>query len=364
MCGRPAASDRGDAVTPLLPVLSETSAGAMPAAASDGAQDCSTCRCMALCWKPRKKTIETRTVVANLLVCRILRGIDRDRSTKLFLALIRPKLRRVAEWVSDQTGRPRRELIPEMESVAIENLLTCYHMGEVVPPLVWLFNGRFGAVRHWAHQMVRRMRRVRRRDWSLTFVDGCDDLEEALTLLNRRATGHRIRGGPLLPARTSDELPDPEREERVRRALAAVEDGRTLTALEYRVMRFCLDHARGARGTDWLHRHLAGVLGVARKDVSRIFAIASRKLVEAAGLRRAYLSARGISAPKRRRVDQTRPLTAEEVITALEMLGGSRGRATKLDIAWACGISDSKLLDLERRYGGMAPAAIREALRR
>lgn len=322
----------------------------------DGAQDCSTCMNIANCWQPRRVKLSPGDVVTNLLVCRIQRNIDRDKSCRMFLALVRPKVRKMAMWVAGATGASVDEVVTDMESVVVESVLAHYVMGELVPPLVWLFHPRHGAIRHWAVRTVERATREREQ----SFVYEPADLEQSVATLNRRATG--IRSAPALPV--PDEPVDLDEADRYRKALAVVDDGVTLTAVEHRVMKFCLANARGnERMTDWLHQRMALALGMQRKDVSRIYAIASRKIVEAVGLRERFLRARGIVAPKCR-TDRSRPLTADEVIAALDMLETSRGRATILDVAWALGITDGKLHQLRRQFGGMTPDEIRKVLRR
>lgn len=337
----------------------------------DGAQDCSTCQNVNNCWRPKKNTITPHDVVSNLLVCRIQRGIDRNKSTKLFLDLIRPKVRKMAGWVRAMTGMLLSEAMAEMESVAIESILSSYVMGELAPPLVWLFHPKYGSVRHWAVRTVDRMSRERESVVNYGSI-GMDsdaratgtDLEERLAILNRQVTNSRIQSAPP-PVVEESEEPDPALEERFRRALEIVEDGVTLSAVEYRVMRFCLTNARGhERMTDWLHQQMARALGMPRKDVSRVYAIASRKLIEAVGLRERFLRARGIEPPRERRTDRSRPLTADEVVLALSLLETARGRATVLDVAFALGVTDGTLHQLRRRFGGMSPDQVRATLRK
>ena len=244
----------------------------------------------------------------------------------------------MAAWVRAHTHAPLSDLITEMESVTIEVLLDGYVMGEVVPPIVFLFNARYGALRHWAIRTVEKARR---------------ELQGAARVSAHGSSTHL-------------DLEEPDAAtERVQQALRVVEDGSTLSALEYRVLRFCLSNARdvNVRMTDYLHQHLARVLGIPRKDVSRIYGIAYRKLIDVVGLRPKYLQERGIDPPKRR-TNRTRPLTADEVIAALKLLRGARSKATMLDIAWALGVTDVTLYQIRRRFGEMHPGAIRARLQR
>ncbi|APU88912.1 hypothetical protein Rctr197k_100 [Virus Rctr197k] len=337
----------------------------------DGAQDCSTCQSVTNCWQPRKSAhISEEEIVSNLLVCRLQRNIDRNRSTRLFLRLVHPKLLKLAQQVKRATGMAVEDAVMEMQSVAVETLISSYVMGELVPPLVFLFHERYGSVRHWVVRTLEQTQRDKDRYLSYGSV-GIEpasnrassgvDLEARLGILNQSTTGIAS-----VPSVSSPEPEEPnETHDRIQQALRVLEDGTSLSAVEYRILRFCLNNARGvdARMTDWLHQWLARVLDVPRKDVSRVYGIASRKLLDAVGLRTKYLRERGIEPPKRR-TDRTRPLTADEIITALELLRSSRGRATILDVAWAIGVTDATIHQLRRRFGHMAADHIRDTVKR
>lgn len=345
----------------------------------DGAQDCSTCRNMAGCWTAKgKATLSEGDIVSNLLVCRLKRGINRDRTTRVLLGLLRPKLRKTARWVATRTRGRVEEVVRDLESVAIESLLADYVMGELAPPLVWLFHEKHGGVRHWAVRTVGRLHRERELNLSYgTIGDDASslrqyesgsstvDLETRLTHLNKVATDGRVHSAPPPPV----DLPSDEAEimssVHVEAALEVIEDGKTLTAVEYRVLKFCLLNARGSvRMTDWLHQYLAKTMDVPRKDISRIYGVAYRKLIEAVGLRGQYLRARGIEMPKARRVERTKALTADEIIAALHIFEVSKGKATILDVAWALDVTDMTVHNLRRRFAGMTPDEIREAMRK
>lgn len=336
----------------------------------DGAQDCSTCRNVSTCWPA---TMKVDAIVSNLLVCRMQRGIDREKSTRALLRLIRPKLKKTARWVAARTGGSVENAVMDMESVAVETLLSDYVMGELAPPLVWLFNQKYGGIRHWAVRTVAAAARDQELHLSYGSIgtepssanENGVDLEARLTQLNRAATGGFVRmtappmfDGSLAEAEALDN-------ERVLAALDIVEDGKTLPVAEYRVLKFCLANAYGnERMTDWLHQHLASVMGISRQNVSRLYGMAYRRVLDAVGMRGSYLRARGIEAPKTRRVNRTKPLTVDEVIAALHILEVSRGRATLLDVAWALGVTDKTVLSLRRRFAGMTPDLIREAMTR
>lgn len=310
----------------------------------DGAQDCSTCRNVQTCWKPQT---DNQATVLNLLVCRIQRGIAREKSTRLFLKLIRPKLLKIAKWVRSRTGMPIMDAVREMESVSIETLITTYVMGEVVPPIVYLFNDRYGAVRHWAVRTVAEAKKRRATDIS---YDASDlDLEQRVAQLNRLVTQHRVQTPPppLVEGETEDEVQ--ARQALVDWVMRIIEDGVTLPVAEYRVIRFCLSVGPGA------HRYLQQV--AKRKQVSRLHAMGCRRIIEALGRKDAYLRSKGIRSGVVRRVDASRRLTADEILEVLRLL--EEGHGTVMDVAWALGATDATVHNVRRRYAGKTVEEIR-----
>lgn len=325
--------------------------------AEGGAQDCSTCPNLTQCWTPKgKKPLAEDAVVTNLLVCRIQRNIDRNRSMKLLLEVLSPKIRKTARYVAKKTHSDAADVAREVEGVVAESILK-YKMGHAAPPVVWLFNTRYGSVRHWVLQTLERTRRERRL-YSYD-MDVRLDFEERVKILNQLATNNRIRSwswsaamaSPLsFPSEANDQS------ELHLRALETVEDGRTLTTVEYRILKFCLRHAHGAvRLTDWLHQYLAEQMGISRKDVSRHYGLACRKLIDAVGLRELYFRARGVDIRRRREVP-----TAEDVHAALRALD----RVTVLDVAWMLGVTDTTVHAFKRRYGGKSVEEIRALMER
>lgn len=333
----------------------------------NGAQDCSTCRNMTSCWK---SGLDEQAVALNILVCRIQRGIQRDKATRLFLHLIRPKLLKIAKWVRSRTGMDVHDAVREMESVAIETLLTTYVMGELVPPIVYLFNERHGAVRHWAVRTVSEARRQRAMYLSYggtaageRATEGGGDLEARLISLNRVATQSRIH---TAPPGLVEEGEDAGRDERIealcQRALSVVEDGVTLPVTEYRILKFFLVNARdGVRMTEWITPHMARILGIPPNNVSRLYGLAYRRVIEKIGHKKTYLKARGLVPNVVRTADgSSKRLTADEIIEALRLLEEGRGHgATVMDVAWALGATDITIHNVKRRYAGKTPEEIR-----
>jgi hypothetical protein len=67
--------------------------------------------------------------------------------------------------------------------------------------------------------------------------------------------------------------------------LGAVEDGVTLNINEYRVISFCLAHTNESnkiRLIDGTHTYLSYIMGVSRPRITRLYAVAKKKLLKAA----------------------------------------------------------------------------------
>lgn len=333
----------------------------------NGAQDCSTCPHLSWCWKDG---LSEPVIVSHLLTCRIQRDIARDKSIKLFLELVRPKVRKMAAWVHQRTAIDMDEIVADMESTIVESLCFKYKFGSVAP-LVWLFHERLGAVRHWAIRTVYDTERRNNMFFSydetrpeMHEAGGADvfpDLERSLRRLNTASTRGRIHTLPL-PQEEAIEGTDEEIVELCARALEVVEDGVTLPVAEYRVLKFCLQNTRDFQNlTQKLHKYMAGAFGQRRKVISHLYGMATRRLLAALGLHERYLRNKGLTPPKTRRADPTRPLSDEEIIGAAEILGES---APILDIALALGVADRTVRRLRARFQGMSPDEIRAALRR
>ena len=338
-------------------------AAAGPAAPSrlavlqDGAQDCSRCRCLDECWT--KNSPRDDAITVNLLVCRIQRGIAREASTRLLLGLLRPKLRKIARDVSRRVRVPFEEAYADASQVLVVSVMTRYVFGEHAPALVYLFDARYGALTRWAYHQARAATLSRSRFVSyggtLSEREEGGDFERRLRFLNAAVTDQQVQSGPPVPVVDADEASDTDQ---LARLTETIEDGRTLSVREYRVLRFCLVNAEAGGA---LKEYLAARLGVARSVVTRLYGLAFRRLVDGAGLRGQYLAARDMPAGRRvggrvgRRVGG-RALSGREVA---EIVTSS---ATSLDLAYAYGTNDNTVRKLRRRYKGMSSVDIEQAV--
>jgi len=232
-------------------------------------QDCASCALAPKCWMPG---ISVRHVVTNLLVCRLKFGLEKDRSAKLLLELLRPKLAKMATEISTAPGvwgADFTTVLSDLETATIEQILTYYTMGEIGYPLHYLFGKPNGVIRRYAQSYVTRIHK------------------RANTELI--GSGRDTKKGPL--AQVADESQDLDQilDNQSMTALAGlanelIDDGLTLRTSEYRVVRFCLDNMTDEKKPlSGLHLYLSSVMGVVRSRVTRQWSDSCAKLAEKIG---------------------------------------------------------------------------------
>lgn len=254
--------------TLALPILQHASPSSTQGA-GHGVQDCSTCRNQHNCWATQD--IDGRML--NMLVCRLQRGIDRNKTAKSILVMLRPKLRKISHWVSSRTNTPREEVLREVESRVIEQLLTTYIVGELVPPVVWLFHQKYGGIRHWAMQVVGRA--ARERSIYLSYdARNEEEFEDKVQGLNVVSTDGWVRSTSATP-----EPYDADVDVQIAHAITLIDDGRTLSTAEYRVLRFHLTNARKGEVVGGSQQWIADRMRRPRTYVTSMRAVALRKVV-------------------------------------------------------------------------------------
>jgi hypothetical protein len=343
---------------PALKIVTDTpqpSGGGLP-------QNCSRCRSQSVCWKP---VLDDHAIVINLLVCRIHRRIDVNKSAKTLLQMIRPKLIKSATKAAHALGGSNvKDLVRDFESVAIESLMSTYLVGESIHPLRWLFGEPNGAIPRYAFGLLRQARIRGVIEQSMTTDD---DIETHLAQISAESARRPSRSTSLPPelvVQPAEHIEDYGFTERVSSLTAVIEDGATLSAREYRVLSFCLyGDQRGA------HFFLGDRLGLGRQAITHTYAVAVRRVIQAAGLSPSYLQQRklrpGRAAGKRRQkilrrqAKETYGLTVQEIIRICQH---RRDRVSILDIAWAYGVTEDTVRDTYRRYGMMAREEIESAL--
>ncbi len=94
--------------------------------ASEPKQDCGTCAKRINCWA---QGIKEEHIVLNLLVCRLKRGIEINRTTKLILQMLQPKLHVLATRAIRNTNIDLSTALADLESATIQCLQHQYIMG-------------------------------------------------------------------------------------------------------------------------------------------------------------------------------------------------------------------------------------------
>ena len=223
-------------------------------------QDCSTCRNQKNCWDTHK--IRNEHIIINLLVCRLKRGIEVNRSTKLLLQMLRPELKNLTQWAIRGTNIDAGMALADLESYTIELILKKYVMGGVAYPLHWLFGRPHGYINLYANNYAKKTRQYE----SMQLLSGRNEEDEDDS------------SEPFYDPR--DEEEDTTKSTRVARDI--IDDGITLTLQEYRILKFCLSNASDAkRPLSGLHVYLGQKTGLGRAKVTRIMKDASDVLVRA-----------------------------------------------------------------------------------
>lgn len=223
-----------------------------PEVASKPTQDCGICETRVNCWA---QGIKEDHVITNLLVCRLKRGIDVNKSAKLLLEMLRPKLKTYAKIATRGTSIDLTTALLDLESITIQYLQNRYLMGEIAYPLHYLFGIPHGVIYYFANNYAKKARK-----YEDTFV------------LEDRVLNEDI---------ADDESLEETETKATHVAREVLEDGLTLNILEYRVMKFCLTNALDAkRPLNGLHIYLGKTTGIGRARVTKAMADAKGKLLE------------------------------------------------------------------------------------
>lgn len=171
--------------------------------------------------------------------------------------MVHPKLKTLAQLATRGTNIDIDTALADLESKTIEYLQHHYLMGEIAYPLHYLFGQPHGVMRHYANNYARSTKRF---DEVHELYAEAGDIEEEEAAYNP----------------TADEEPTTEA---TRIARAVINDGITLSLLEYRVLSFCMQNAADAkRPINGLHVYLARVLGIPRAKTTKIYSDAIEKV--------------------------------------------------------------------------------------
>lgn len=247
-------------------------------------QDCSSCQMMRRCW-----STGPRYVSINLLICRIHRGIDRDKSTRQLLELLKPKIGRITQVIMQKVGpaiTPDPAVVENDVAAAIVEYLTSYYQwGDLAFPLFFLFGGKSGVMHRWTLAYSTR----KRKEWRNTYpmggisADADGAFEDRLDRLQSAATGGALTSwdhGESPGEREVNLTTKLDEQARLQKVRQIVDDGMSLSLSEYRVFTFCLDNAaETGRPINGLHAFLAQRMDIVRSRVARLFQDAGRTIV-------------------------------------------------------------------------------------
>jgi hypothetical protein len=185
------------------------------------------------------------------------------------------------------------DMLMEMQSFTIESIIKKYRIGELNPITNFLFDQKSGYLTKWAKWYVTKAMRFDIRhqlmgaspygddngtdDYLDAMYDGGDD---------DGTPRHTVTGAlresvdeSYVEAYASEDTRTMAQE-----VMDIIDDGVTLNANEYRVLKFCLQNANEGneiRMVDGLHIHMARAMGVSRPRVTRLYKRGRDKLVVA-----------------------------------------------------------------------------------
>lgn len=247
-------------------------------------QHCESCLYVKKCYAEKAGS---RNIVINILACRIRLNINRNESTKLLLEMIRPSLIKLANNAISRVGNGyvvMEDLIMDLESRVIESLIDeddGYRIGESAYLTEYLFgkNPKTGWARKWVLWNFQKQKRFYSRH-SLSSSKSKIEKDQATSDLDRNSIDDFE-----IVTKFEDDFLDKNVIDVVK---DIINDGITLNANEFRVIAFCMSHANEsnkARLIDGTHTYLSKIMGVSRPRITRLYAVARRKLLAAAQAR-------------------------------------------------------------------------------
>lgn len=243
-------------------------------------QDCGTCRNALNCWAPG---ISDDLIVTNLLVCRIKRGIDVNRSCKLFLEMVRPALKAFSKKAIRNTAIEPDIALADFESKTIELLQNTYIQGEYGYPLHFLFGQPRGHIRLYSYNYAK----DERKNNDHMFLQKSDSLQTWDSLQNKHPTEVDDMAEFYGPARLtgasgcSGSNETHYQTDKTSAAREVIYDGVTLDSTSFRVASFCLTNASEAkRPLSGLHVYMSKVTNIPRTKVTKIWSDSCKLLQE------------------------------------------------------------------------------------
>lgn len=243
-------------------------------------QNCGSCRYVTKCYA---KKAASRNVVINILACRIKKGINPNKSTRLLLDMIRPSLIKLVNNARNIVGSgyiDMDQMIMDLESKIIESLLdeNGYRIGGPAYLTEYLFgtNPKTGWVRKWILWDFSKQKRFFSRH-TLSGSNPKSDTDDEISEQDRNAIAQTENLNTFEEEHQDQNV--------IQKLMDIIDDGVTLNANEHRVISFCLSHANESNKTrliDGTHTYLSNIMGVSRPRITRLYAVARKKLLQAA----------------------------------------------------------------------------------
>lgn len=224
----------------------------LPILQNDPVQDCQRCNHVQKCWYA-----STNNITLNLLTCRIKYGIKENTSLRHFLNMIKPKLQKVTKQYSSivwADSEAYEENMAEMQAAVYDAIKSSYNISSVLYITAYLFNFPAGVITRWARNRI---------NMNLKYY-----------------SVHHLTDTVQPDFHETDEI---KTDDYIYAVLDIIEDGKTLSIDEYRVLKFLTKNGREdrhkVRMMDGLINHLEAVTSMSKTEIRDNFKSAKDKLV-------------------------------------------------------------------------------------
>lgn len=222
-------------------------------------------------------------------------GLDRDKSTQALLTLFKPGMINIVSHAKRRNRSERidfEDMLTEMMSFAIESVIRKYRIGELNPITNFLFDPNAGYLIKWSKWYITRTLKfdVKHQLMGTSPYGDDQDIDAYIDPSVDPDDNHKftrdVRGAiaECIDEAHFDALKNEDTKTMAEEVMDIIEDGVTLNANEYRVLKFCLQNANESnevRMVDGLHIHMANAMGVSRPRVTRLYKRGKDKLIQA-----------------------------------------------------------------------------------
>jgi len=249
-------------------------------------QTCSTCPHQLKCWAVKTNTgkpVSTQNIIINILICRLQLDINRNIAATNLIQIFRPGMIRLLSHVKQSGNTPGMsmdQLLTDMQSTMIEYLLYDYKIGDRGRATPYLFDPHQGFLTKWVKWIVGKNRRFySHHEFHSGSSNSDGDTDEEYQ--DAESGGKSNSWMSILEGGSHCNDADNETTSMIQEVSDIIEDGVTLNSNEYRVIKFCMQHANESNSTrhiDGLHISLAKLMHVSRPRITRLYKRARDKL--------------------------------------------------------------------------------------